>query len=140
MDALEVETLSESSGHCDCCGQVTHSIWGTVTKGSQTVAAYWASWSEGHLEELGADFDLVVGTWGDEAGPEARAAISAAYRMPPQGGFMIIDGKDRMPLAAHQLKRTDVIGTPLAEQVFNILDAIWLKDNRLFSSEGEIRV
>ena len=48
---------------------------------------------------------------------------------------MIIDASDRSvatsPLVGRALTRDEVIGTPLAADVFRILDAIWLQDNRI---------
>jgi hypothetical protein len=99
-----------------------------------TVAAYWVRWSLNHLEDVGASVDLVVGTWGDGAGPEDRVSISLIHRQQPDGtaALMVVDGKDQSSLAGSALRRVDVIGTPLAAQIFDITDAIYLQDDRFF--------
>jgi predicted outer membrane lipoprotein len=48
---------------------------------------------------------------------------------------MVIDassrGKTPDDLASRLLSRQEVIGTPLAPQAFEIVDAIWLGDSRI---------
>lgn len=48
---------------------------------------------------------------------------------------MVIDAGDRRrgnkPLFTRSLRRDDVVGTPLASQVFQLVDAIWLTDPRI---------
>ena len=50
--------------------------------------------------------------------------------------FMVIDAEGRPAakpgaLADRALRRDQVIGTPLAAEVFAMLDAIWLNDRRI---------
>ena len=133
-----IELLDESSGFCDCCGETSRSVWGLVHNGDATVAAYWMHWTVGHLNEPGANLDLVLGSWGDNATPRDRVAASLLYRQsedhPP--AFMIIDATDRSVaksgLIGSALRREDVIGTPLAEHIFGLIDAICLQDTRFF--------
>ena len=134
-----IEILDESWGHCDCCGQDSRSVWGWVhhDKGP-TVAAYWMRWSAGHLEDDGANLDLILGKWADDAGPEDRFAVALVHKQQSDGtpALMVIDAQDRPvangSLASIALRREDVIGTPLAKQVFAITDAIYLQDQRFF--------
>jgi hypothetical protein len=35
------------------------------------------------------------------------------------------------PLAGRSLAREDVVGTPLAQEVFDLVDAIWLNDGNI---------
>jgi hypothetical protein len=48
---------------------------------------------------------------------------------------MVIDSGHRpantSQLCGRALKRADVIGTPLASEVFQLVDAIWLQDARI---------
>lgn len=48
---------------------------------------------------------------------------------------MVVDRADGATgfaeLAEHALKRDEVIGTPLAQQVFSIVDAVFMKDPRV---------
>ena len=133
MSDFEIEKLGESSGRCDCCGHSSHTIWGWIHSGPATVAAYWTNWADGHLSDVGATFDLVVGSWGEGTSIESRSAISLLYKAGPDGGFMLIDAAPYKSLAARQLQREEVVGTPLADQAFSLVDTIWEQDDRLFA-------
>lgn len=95
-------------------------------------------WTVGHLDEPGANLDLVIGAWGNEVGAQDRAAISLLYREPEDASpaFMVIDAPDRpigkSELIGSALQRGEVVGTPLADHVFALVDAIYEQDERLF--------
>lgn len=133
-----IEELGESSGHCDCCGNESRCVWGMVHDGDATLAAYWMNWTVGHLSEPGANLDLVLGQWGDEASADDRTVVSMVHQEQQDGNpaLMVIDATDRPiakgGLARTALARTDVIGTPLAAQVFALVDAIYEQDGRFF--------
>jgi hypothetical protein len=133
-----VEPLEESGGFCNCCGEASRSVWGLVHHGDATVAAYWMHWTVGHLDEPGANLDLAIGAWGEAALPSDRVAASLLYRQPEDDppAFMVIDAADRAiakgALVGGALRREDIIGTPLAEHVFGLVDAIFLQDDRFF--------
>ena len=109
-----------------------------VHDGDATLAAYWMNWTVGHLSEPGANLDLVLGQWGDEASANDRVVVSMLHREQQDGSLalMVIDAADRPvakgELARSALARTDVIGTPLAAQVFALVDAIYEQDGRFF--------
>lgn len=135
----EVETTGESGGKCDCCGNESSCVWGMVHKvDGPTVAAYWMHWTVGHLNDPGANLDLVLGPWGDGATANERYGIALLHREQVNGSssLMVIDSAVRPigdgTLAATALARGEVIGTPLAPQVFSIVDAIYEQDNRFF--------
>jgi hypothetical protein len=47
---------------------------------------------------------------------------------------MVIDAAirgDYTNIAASVLKRADIVGTPLAAQLYELADAIWLQDERI---------
>lgn len=102
------------------------------------LAAYWMHWTVGHLSDPGANLDLVLGRWGDGTSPEDRFAVSLVHRDQPDGRceMMVIDATERPAadgaLARTCLRRDEVIGTPLAAQVFSIVDAIYDQDERFF--------
>lgn len=133
-----VETMGESSGHCACCGNDSRCVWGRVYQGQTAIAAYWMHWTVGHLSEPGANLDLVIGEWGDQATSEQRVAVSLLHRQQADGrpALMVIDAADRPAakgdLARTALARSEVIGTPLQAQVFAIADAIYEQDGRFF--------
>lgn len=135
---FKVETMGESGGHCACCGNESRSVWGMVHAGGATVAVYWMHWAVGHLGEPGANLDLVMGPWGDDTAAKDRVLVALLHRQQPDGSpaLMVIDADDRLErhrqLAGTALARKDVIGTPLAAQVFSIVDAIYEQDDRFF--------
>ncbi len=136
--AFEVETMGESGGHCDCCGNESRSVWGMVHQGEPTVAAYWLHWTVGHLSEPGANLDLVIGRWGDNTTADDRFGVALIHSEQADGNpsLMVIDAAERPifdgDLARTALARGDVIGTPIAEQVFALVDAIYEQDGRFF--------
>jgi hypothetical protein len=75
---------------------------------------------------------LIIGKWGEGANPENRQICSALYRIGATGNgeFMVIDGE--LPpvsgLATRALSREEVIGNPIQEHVFALLDVILLTD------------
>lgn len=130
--------MGESGGHCDCCGNDSRCVWGMVYEGEAALAAYWMHWTVGHMNEPGANLDLVIGRWGDGATANDRVAVALLHRQQPDGSppLMVIDAADSptdsRTLAATALPREEVIGTPLAAHVFSIVDAIYEQDGRFF--------
>jgi len=132
-----VEPINEQTGSCECCGRTSRSLTGFVHDRERTVAGYFVHWTVGHLQDNGADIDIVLGEWSDGTSPADRYAISLLHREadgePP--ALMVIDARAKFQdgeLAGHRLRREDVIGTPLAPQLFSIVDAIYLQDGRFF--------
>lgn len=138
QNRLTIETMGESGGHCECCGNESRSVWGMVYDGEAAVAAYWMHWTVGHLSEPGANLDLIIGRWGDETSADDRVTVSLLHRQQPDGtpAVMVIDAADRPvangDLARTSLARADVIGTPLAAKVFSLVDAVYEQDSRFF--------
>jgi hypothetical protein len=136
--ALEIEALGESRGHCDCCGTDSRSVWGLVhQQDGPTVAAYWMHWTVAHLQSKGANLDLVLGRWGEGTEVTDRFGVALIHREQEDGtpSLMVVDAADRFEsatLASTAMARSDVIGTPLSEQVFSIVDAIYTQDGRFF--------
>lgn len=134
----EVETTGESGGKCDCCGNESRSVWGFVHEADgPTVAAYFMHWTDGHLNEPGANLDLVLGPWGEGTTSDDRYCVALVHREQDDApSVMVVDAADRPigdgTLAATTLARSDVIGTPLAPMVFSIVDAIYEQDGRFF--------
>jgi hypothetical protein len=135
---FEVEQMGETGGHCDCCGNESRRVWGMIHDGDATLAAYWMNWTVGHLTDTGANLDLILGKWGEETSPDDRVVVSMVHREQPDGtpALMVIDASDRPSakgeLAHTALDRAEVIGTPLAAQVFALVDAIYEQDDRFF--------
>jgi len=142
---LVVELMGEkNSGPCACCGNDTRSVWGAVHRGEATEAVYYVHWTVGRVREEGAHFDLAVGSWGEGAQPSDRVGVALEFRITEQGpSFMVIDASDGRLLSdrlvARGLTREQVIGTPLAQQAFGIVDAVWFHDERVNEIKGAAR-
>jgi hypothetical protein len=122
-------------GPCTCCGNMTRRVWGYVTQGEATIAAYFVEWTPGHVEEA-ANFDLIVGKWGPEAGPADRKAVALDFRQLETGpAFRVINATDRPvgknSLVGEALRREQVIAEPVAQTVFAICDTVLLGDPRV---------
>jgi hypothetical protein len=132
---LTATPWEESSGTCDCCGNISKTIWGVISTPHGTVATYYVQWTVGSAEHF-PNIDLIIGRWGDGADPTQRVLVSLKYR-PDRGGgsFMVIDSDVRpannAKLCGRALKRVEVVETPLAEEVFQLVDTIWLQDPRI---------
>jgi hypothetical protein len=97
------------------------------------------------VPDHGANFDLIIGDWGERATAKDRSLVSLAYRLFDHGPeFMVIDGHDRPAakneLVGYVLRREDVIGKPIAKQAFEIVDAILGQDERVAELLGPYRV
>jgi hypothetical protein len=122
-------------GPCNCCGKMTRRVWGYVTQDEGTIAAYFVEWTPGH-EEQAANFDLIVGKWGPEAGPADRKAVALDFRQLETGpAFRVINAADRPvgknSLVGEALSREQVIGESVAQTVFAICDTVFLDDPRV---------
>ena len=128
---------SNDHGTCECCGNMSRTVWGYLHEGGAAVAAYFVQWTLSRVGDHGANFDLVIGKWGEQSSPENRSVVAVAFRWMPEGPqFMVIDAAERpaaqaKDLAATAKRRDEVIGTPLAPRVFEMLDAIWVGDRRI---------
>jgi hypothetical protein len=129
-------TGSSDFERCECCGKRSRTVWGLARRDGDADAAYFVHWTLGQLASDGAHFDLILGRWGEDATPADRYAVSLEYRRTDRGpAFMVIDATTR-PIARNELvgralRRDEVVGTALATRVFELVDAIWLKDRRI---------
>ena len=142
--ALEPNGESEP-GSCAHCGNRSRSVNGFIHRGEEgpTCAAYLVHWTLG-VSEHPANFDLILGPWGDGADPALRLAISLTYRNDAErSGFLVIDAKgrphDTPEMVGRALSRDEVIGSPdLAAEVFRLVDFILLNDFRLGTIETSL--
>lgn len=137
---LEIELSGDKESTCDCCGKTTKRVWGFVHHPRGTVAAYYVGWTIGK-QDHGAAFDLILGAWGSNAEREDRAAVALDYRVGEGGSWFRVENAvgrflSGNQLSGHDCTREDVIGTPLAEQVFTIVDAVLWGDSRLDEVRG----
>jgi hypothetical protein len=130
------QTGSKDSGPCDCCGDNSRTVWGFLHRDGRTEAAYFVQWTQGQVDRHGAHFDFIVGPWGEGTNETHRSAISVEFRRTRDGpAFMVVDAETRpvaqSDLASRVLSRAEVVGSPLAALVFEMVDAIWLHDSRI---------
>jgi hypothetical protein len=142
MSELTIELSgSKDLGPCECCGGDSRTVWGFVHSRRGPEAAYFVQWTLGHVDQHGANFDLIVGKWGTGADRADRCAVSLEFRRTEQDpSFMVIDSASRpvatSDLVGRSLARSEVIGSPLAKTAFDIVDAIWLQDKRIAEIVG----
>ena len=127
-----IEPTDESVGYCACCGNTTRRIWGWLQQHDENAALYYVTWTIGRMTD-GARVQMIIGPWGDQTSANDRNAIFIDYFADePPGTFTIIDADESLTdVAKHSLRRVDVIGTPLAQLCFDLLDSIWLQDTRM---------
>jgi hypothetical protein len=140
--AITIEPDGTSDhGPCNCCGNMSRTVWGFLYDAGRPLAAYYVHWTLGRIDH-GANFDLVTGAWGEQSSPQDRTVVAVAFRWMSSGPqFMIIDAQERPvaksgSLAASAKRRDEVIGTPLASNLFAMLDAILLGDDRISELRG----
>jgi hypothetical protein len=122
-------------GPCYDCGERTKRVWGYVYRSATPTAAYYVEWTPTHPQR-DAVFDLIIGKWGDSAVANDRQVVSVAFRVLDTGAaFMIQDASARSiatsQLVSRALDRAEVIGQPIAADVFQICDSIYLADPRI---------
>jgi hypothetical protein len=133
---LTIEVSGEMSfGPCDCCGEMTKRVWGFVYEADAVLAAYFVEWTPGH-EVSCANFDLIIGAWGEGRDNSERKAVSLEFRRLESGpAFMVIDAKTRptanSTLISEALSRDAVVGTTVASEAYRVCDAVYLKEPRL---------
>jgi hypothetical protein len=139
---VELEAAgTKDLGPCECCGNLSRTVWGYLHDGPRTVAAYYVQWTLGRVPEEGAHFDFIVGSWGDGTTRADRVAIAMELQWTPQGpSFMVIDAATR-PVAHSELigkvlARAEVIGHPMADTVFGLADVVWISDDRIAEVSG----
>lgn len=127
---------TQDFGPCDCCGSMSRLVAGLVYEDGDAYAAYQVHWTLGQIEKHGASFFIILGYWGEDTVAADRYAVALRYRADSEAtGFMVVDADETRiashPLVGRALRREDVINTPLAQEVFDIVDFIWLHDDRI---------
>jgi hypothetical protein len=136
-DPWKIEELGDDvSGICACCGGTSRMVRGIIRHEDHDLAMFIVHWTLGRVAKHGASFDLIVNFRPDNTAPVERCLISLSYRLVDGiPSFMVIDSKNRVvarsPLVTCPLNRADVIGTPLAPDIFSICDEIIERDSRI---------
>ena len=122
----------KNSGRCACCGKSRRTVWGFVYRDGGPRACYFVEWTIGRAD-CSARFDVVVGDWFDGTTEADREAVSLEYRLLDTGpSFSVVDAEGR-PAAevGRAMKRVEIAGTPLAEEVLTIAGAVLEVDDRV---------
>lgn len=124
---------SEDCDPCPCCGEITRVVTGVVRCDHEQFAMYAVRWMLGHVAEHGARFELILNAWRADSGRVECCAVSLLYRLiDDRPGFMVVDAMDcETTHDLRPLRRADVIGDPLAEDVFLVCDVIIGQDERI---------
>lgn len=145
-EPLQVEpTESADLGPCECCRSVTRRAWGFVHGSGNTEVKYSVQWAVGRVSDHGALFDLILTPQTDKGTPAERLLVALNYRLTQTGPeFMVIDGSGRPAaksgLVSRALARSEVIGEPVAEEAFAVVDAILEQDVRVAELLGDYRM
>lgn len=130
-------TGSKDFGPCECCGNMSRTIWGfVIAPNNESIAAYFVQWTTNNSDH-GANFDLILGEWGESAKVENRNAVSLVYKvLNHQGSFMVIDSHERPfakdnELVSNFLLREQIIGSPIAKEVFTVVDSVFAFEPRI---------
>jgi hypothetical protein len=99
------------SGVCACCGNASRTMSGCAYFAGRYVAGYFVEWTLGRISEHGANYDLIIGDFGDGAKDHDRRSVALAAGAP--------------------LSRSEAIGTEIAISSFAIAAAILNQDCRL---------
>lgn len=126
---------NETTGRCDCCGRASKKIWGDLSDADGPKAVYFVQWTVDSPQHP-PNIDLVLGQWGEGTDPANRELASLTFRPSADGGsFTVIDAAGRPPdnrgICGRALRRDEVVGTPIASNVFSLVDALWLSEPRL---------
>jgi hypothetical protein len=108
MADFRIEPGSSRETVCECCGQHSRTVSGFAYRGNDAAAAYLVQWTVAGVDTHGANFDLIVGKWGEEAAPSDRSEVALEFRRTDQGpSFMVVDALGR------PAGRSDLVGRAL---------------------------
>jgi hypothetical protein len=139
MHDFRIEPGGSHETICECCGQLSRTVSRFAYLGDEAAAAYFVQWTVGGVDTHGANFDLIIGKWGEGATARDRSSVALEFRRTDRGpSFIVIDASarpaGRSDLVSRALAREEVVGTPIAKSAFKLVDAVWLHDGRI----GEI--
>ncbi len=132
-----IEPTNEQAGEpCPCCGGVSRSVWGSARRDDVLWAAYFVRWTMGQVALHGASIVFIAGAWGQDTTPSDRFMVGLEYRCTETGPAVRVQESHELAiansdLAARALGRSDLVGKPLADDVFALFDEIFLHDDRV---------
>ena len=122
-------------GPCECCGNMTHRVWGYIYSDDGTMAAYFVEWTP-HTPAIEANFDLIIGRWGENTSAQDRVSVALEFRKLVTGpAFRVIDAGNRSyaknDLVGRALDREAILQSANRDEVFACCDVIYGEDPRL---------
>ena len=123
-------------GPCECCGDVSLLASGLVRSDEEPYAIYQVHWTKNQIVKHGAEVYIILGQFGEGTTAADKFAVALHFFVEDhRHGFMVVDADQTSiashPLVGRALPRSSVIDTALAEQVFELVDAIWLDDENI---------
>jgi|SRR5580765_3952745 len=115
-------------GVCPCCGSDTACTHGIVEKDGQRIASYLVKWTVGNPSH---GMGWLISLPSQPSGREVSVSLGYSFE---HHSFMVRHlndypwDADDLSGFGEMLDRDQVIGTPLAEQVFAVVDDVWLSD------------
>ena len=116
-----VEQKNKNHGKCPCCGYRTKISMGVVEINEGHDRSYLARWTPKKPDD-GMAFLISTSIEG--------GVVSVLYSFEHES-FMVVGTEDNgweIEEEFFLLERDEVIGTPLAKEIFAILDVIWVQD------------
>ena len=128
---------SNDYGPCTCCGNMSRTVWGYIHRDDEMISVYYVHWTLGRIDH-GARCELIIGRWDDSSSADDRSTVELAYRLHEgERQFMLRDAEPKSDgLAHHALRRDQIVGTPLSAEVFEMVDAVWLGEDRIGELAG----
>lgn len=129
---LAIEPTKESS--FACAEGLLRTVWGHVSKEDAAHAVYYVRWNDTDLGD--ATFLVAVGDWSEGATERDRDCVAAMARaIDGHLSFMLVDAADTSfadQISLGSMAAADSVrGTPLAAEVFHILDHVLVEDPRV---------
>jgi hypothetical protein len=134
---IRIVTLDESlNGPCECCGHMTRTVWGEAHVRGALRAVYYVRWTPERPDDK-VGWLLFIGRWGKATQPSDRRGVALLMRSDRWWpGFMVIDPQET-PWRHEEgklglfLRRHEVVGQPIAQEAFDIVDQVLVQDERV---------
>lgn len=125
---------------CDDCGAAARQVEGRIEHREAPLARYTVRWVPGAPGHA-ARHVLYLGDWLRRDAARERAVALVDFRGGPAHGFYLRDDAPDVlralsPWRPRFVRRADAIGQPLGADVFAMLDALHVKDDRLSELRG----
>lgn len=136
MLKLDIHTGDYSEhGECADCGSKTRTIWGYVYRHEEAHCAYYAYWTDRHVER-GIRFLLSIGQWGDGTNGTMRSSVGIDCQFVDNVPQLTLIDAVELPWANEELlgkplKVEEVEGQPIKDEAIAIVNQILADDPRV---------